>query len=280
MKKYVMLLIMYKFNARLFIENAVKTKWSIALIHFIFVIMIIFLPIFILIVKTQPYELFPRAYGVDTISSIDTVHAEIDFSQYGISIHSQNGYVTNVEVYNDKAVEFNVGNSIVAFSNNINIDNISVTKQNKFYISGDIIVYANQDKCLITSVNNISTETMQALDIKEMFNIISIANNYFSEFMVSVLMFLLVIVIALQIIFIPTIAYLTGYSRLKFVTIPFLHRLKIVIFSLTLPAVASCIIGFLLPIIHLFLFQAITVGMVIFIFKKYDNDKPNSKYLL
>lgn len=280
MKEYIKLLSLHRFKPTLFIDNAIKTKWTSILFHFIFVMLIIYLPIFVLIVKTQPYELFPRAYGLNIIDRKDSDEIP-NFNKLGIIIHEEDGYITYIETENNDPIKTFIGNSTIIFSENSdkNLENLSTPNQNNFYVLGNVIAYSSDNNYLTTSINNIRKETLETMDLKEIFNIITISNNYFSEFLLPVSLILFLIVIALQLIYIPTIVFLMGYSRLKYKNFTFIERLKVIIFSLTIPAIASCIIGCFLPIIHLFLFQAISVFVVILLYKKYDNNIPENPYL-
>jgi maltodextrin utilization protein YvdJ len=89
---------------------------------------------------------------------------------------------------------------------------------------------------------------------KDDFNLLMIESGYGANTLMPLLTFAFGIVLVLQVIFYLFFAFFLGLSRMNMTPLSFRDRMGLVIFSSTLPAFATTLLGLFIPGVHLIIF--------------------------
>jgi hypothetical protein len=97
---------------------------------------------------------------------------------------------------------------------------------------------------------------------KDDFNLLMIESGYGANTLMPLLTFAFGIVLVLQVIFYFFIALFIGLSRMNMAPLSFHDRMGLVIFSSTLPAFATALLGLFIPGVHIIIFYFIVMFLV------------------
>jgi hypothetical protein len=211
-----------------FICLAKDIKWRYVILHFMLILSLLFVPIFILVVRTQPDQLYQRMFA---------------------------------ESFEKSAAQYHNTESFLP-------EKISQTEP-VIYVFDDFVVYS--DSSIVLSVpSDLLKDSDLSRPFGEVFSMIAVYNRYIPQFLFPLLMIALFILLVLQLFFYLISAVFLGISRLTSTAFGFGERVKIVIMSSLLPALIGVAVGFLLPAVHIILFQLINLLMLFFLSKRYD----------
>ena len=161
-------------------------------------------------------------------------------------------------------------------SSSINIYNDDNYSQNRInssepaiYVFGDLVVYS--DSLLVISAPSefFDSETL-AKPFGEVFSMIAVYNMYIPQFLLPLLIIAFIVLLAIQVFFYILCAIFLGTYRMMSKQFTFFKNIKIVIMGSFFPSILCVFIGFILPAIHIILFQMINLFLIFFISKKYD----------
>jgi len=189
---------------------------------------ILFLPLFYVIVRTQPYELYSRVYSAD-------------FELVTMEQHLTEAF---------------------------NPDTIDTTRP-AIYVFNDVLVYADPLLLLSAPMEFFGQDEM-ALPYYELFNMLAVYNLYIPQFLFPMLAIAFGVTIVLQFFFYLVFALFLGLYRMASTKFPFRENLKIVIMSSLFPALLCAFIGFLLPAVHIILFQLANILVLFYFSKQFD----------
>ncbi|MCL1819158.1 MAG: hypothetical protein FWG36_00720 [Oscillospiraceae bacterium] len=201
-------------------------KKRYAFIHFLLIFCLLFIPIFILVLRTQPDELYTRIFFQDFENAV--------IEDYQTERYSKE-VVTNVRPV--------------------------------IYVFSDFVVYADSNMVL-----SAPSEFFDELPhpFGEVFSMIAVYNMYIPQFLLPLLMIAFFILLVLQLFFYLISAAFLGVARLASTRFTFGGRVKTVIMSSLFPALLCAGIGFILPTVHIVLFQMLNLLLLFYLSKKYD----------
>jgi len=209
-----------------FFESAISIKRSYVVFHFMLVFCFLFIPIFALVVRTQPDELYSRMFSQNFDDAV--------------ILHQ------NQEIFSPEKISQN---------------------QPLIYVFADFIVYADSNIVLTAPSEFFSPETLHG-SFGEVFSMIAMYNMYITSFLLPLLAIAFFILLILQIFFYFMSALFLGIFRLASTSFDFGKKIKIVILSSLFPALLSAAAGFVLPAVHIILFQMINLLLLYFLSKK------------
>jgi len=137
------------------------------------------------------------------------------------------------------------------------------------YVFDDFVVYVDSMLALPAPAEFFGPDEL-TLTFGEIFSMLAVYNMYIPQFLLPMLMIALFVFFVLQVLFYIVFAAFLGLFRLNSTRFPFRENVKIVIMSSLLPAVACTALGFLLPVVHIILFQMANILLLFFLSKRYD----------
>ena len=211
-----------------FINLAACIKRRYVILNFILVVSLLFIPVFALVARTQPDQIYTRMFP---------------------------------QSFEDAVIEYH------------NTESFSPEKINgarpAIYVFDDSVVYADSSIVLSAPLEHfVSGELSRPFG--EVFSMIAVYNLYIPRFMLPVLMIALAILIVLHLFFCFVSAAFLGLLRLASTRFAFGKNLKITIMSALFPALISAGVGFVLPAVHIVLFQMAALLVMFSLSKKYD----------
>ena len=215
-----------------FIETARIMKKRYVLVHFLLMLAILYIPVFFIIVRTQPSEMYQRVFALRFEEARIKPFLHTSFSpEFLLDLPSEH---TVIFVFDDLVVFSDSGTTMYAPTRFFNIDEMTYT-------------------------------------FDEMFSMIAMYNMYIAHLLIPMLMFSLFVMLVLKVFFYIVTAYFLGAFRiLSSIKFSFGERTKISIMS-SLPIVLLCAVaGFLVPIVHIILFQLLNLLLLFMLSKKYD----------
>ena len=211
-----------------FINLAANIKTSYVVLHFMLILCLLFVPVFALVVRTQPDQLYTRMFSQNF--------------EGGAIKHR------DTELFSREMID-EASPAIYAFA--------------------DYVVYADSNIILPAPSEYFASGEL-SYPFGEVFGMIAVYNMYIPQFLLPMLMAAFVVLIILQLFFYFLSAVFFGIYRMASTRFGFGERLKIMVMGSLLPALLSFAIGFLLPAVHIILFQLLNLLMLFFLSKKYD----------
>ena len=227
-KQYLLTSVLHFGKPVKFIESAVNMKWRYVILHFMFIFTLLFIPVFSLMVRTYPHELYQRLYSVDFSSSSFIDHSNELF-----------------------AVDFILDNTTA------------------IYFFNDKIVYADHSLLLTMPVEFIDSDNLY-YSFDDYFNMISVYNLYVAQFLLPFISLAMLVVLIIHIFFISVLTVFLGFFRLGTHRFTYGERTKIIIMSSLPICIISTIAGFLIPAVHIILFQILNLILVFYLSRRYD----------
>jgi len=217
-----------------FINTARNIKWRYLILHFILVSIIMYIPVFALVVRTQPDQLYSRVYSVDLEDAAVLFYPQEDFNP-----------------------------AVVEKSNPA------------IYVFNDFIVYIDPMLALSAPVEFFGPDELSR-SFGEIFGMIAVYNLYITQFLIPMLLIAFFVLFILQVVFYLIFAVFLGLFRLNSTKFPFRENVKIVIMSSLFPALICTAFGFLLPVVHIILFQMINILLLFFLSRRYDKKEKEA----
>lgn len=265
MKDYINLCVRSSFSNKNFINEIIKIRTRYFAFTAIIVCMLLFLPVFITLVRLNPTQLYSRLYSID-INDFHQLSSNID--QLNIDIVESDGAILDVIVEKESLIEDDKsGIAIIKKITDEKLSKLDITKKHLIF-SEEEIVYIDINNQLAMDIKLLPSKFLNKMDYKEIFDYLSISNNYFGKFLFSISNLLLAVVFVLQLLFYCVVALLLALVGLKSNYIKYLDRIKILLVLSITPSIICTLIGFFLPAIHLFLFQILVMLLA---FKSYKN---------
>jgi len=219
-----------------FIVSSIHMKRRYVILHFMLVFCLLFIPIFTLIVRTQPSELYMRVFSQD-------------FENATVVYHNQEYF--SLEKLTDAQPMVHVFDDFVVYADT----NIVLSAPSKFFVSGEL-----------------------SQPFGEVFGMIAVYNLYIPHFLLPMILIAFVVLLAIQTFFYLISAAFLGLSRLASTNFSFNERVKIVIMSSLFPALLCTAVGFVIPAVHIALFQMVNLLLLFYISKRFD--KTERDFLL
>ena len=232
-KDYTYTALLFFWKPYQFIKTAKSIKWRYVILHFILVSILLYIPVFALVVRTQPDQLYSRVYSVDFESAEIRMSASEDFN-------------ANL------------------------VDNIRPA----IYVFKDVVVYIDPMLALSAPAEFFGPAKL-ALPFGEIFSMIAVYNLYIVQFLLPMLLIALFVMFVLQLLFYLVFAAFLGLYRLHSTKFPFRENVKIVIMSSLFPALLCTALGFILPAVHIIIFQMVNILLLFYFSKKYDAEEKD-----
>ncbi|MCL2004261.1 MAG: hypothetical protein FWG72_09715 [Oscillospiraceae bacterium] len=196
--------------------------------HFLLIVCLLYVPVFALVVRTQPAQLYTRLFSqsfegaaVEYKNTGSFSPEEMDYGQPGILVF------------------------------------------------GDFVVYADSHIVLSAPAEYFSAGELSR-PFEEVFGMIAVYNMYIPQILLPLLSIALLILLVLQLFFCLMSAAFLKTFRLVSKQFQFGENVKIAIMSSSLPALISAAVGFILPAVHIVLFQMATLLVLFSLPKRYD----------
>jgi hypothetical protein len=105
------------------------------------------------------------------------------------------------------------------------------------------------------------------------FNGAMYAGGYGRQVILPMLAFSLLLILILQLVFYLLAAFFLGLSRMTSSALPYRDRFGIFVFSSTLPAIGSAVLGLWLPTVHLVVFYFAEIILAFAVSRAYDEEE-------
>ncbi|MEG1752352.1 MAG: hypothetical protein RR234_00425 [Christensenella sp.] len=211
-----------------FFNLAISIKWRYIIFHFMLILCLLFIPLFVSLIKTQPDILYERMLSL----SFDNANI----------IYCKN------ESFSSETFQHS---------------------NNTIFVFEDYTVY-NDASFLLSAPTNLIFDSEREYNFRETFSRIAMYNMYIIQVLIPVLLIAFLITFVLQMLFYVISAIAIGVFRLTSSRFEFNKKLKLVILNSLLPALLSLLLGFLLPTVHIIVFQVLNLLLILFLFKKID----------
>lgn len=199
------------------------------LAHFLFIFAILFAPVFFIIVRTQPHEMYQRVFS-------------LRFEEAGIELFSHTAFAPEL---------LREGNTAI-------------------YVFEDLIVFFDASLTMYAPAEFFNIAEMP-YTFEEMFSMIAMYNMYIPHLLLPMILLAMFVMLVLKIFFYAVTAYFLGAFRmLSSFKFDYGERLKISIMSSLPVAILCAVVGLLIPIVHLILFQLVNLLVLFFLSKRYD----------
>jgi len=241
-------------------EQAENGKMSSIAGAFTLSLVLLILPIMILILRSPPHELFGRYYGVD-FSIFEGFAPE----EHDIAIQSDDaGFITSVRVGPDAdgLVVVTPGGGVLALFKNIeDMEGLPEEAGGKpvFGISDEFFFFADKGTQLLTPVGSLPRTVLDEWNVRELFNYLALNNSWFSRFMFPAMLLVVAIAIFMVLGFYLIIAAIFGMTRIMSHKMPMGKRVRALMVCSYPSAILSCLVGFIMPVMHLFVFQLLLI---------------------
>jgi len=212
-----------------FIESARAMKGRYVLIHFIFILALLFMPVFVIVIRTQPHEMYQRVFS-------------LNFGEAGFEMRQDTGFAPE----------------------HLQADITAI------YVFEDLVVFHDASMTLYAPSGFFDIETMP-YSFEEMFSMIAMYNMYIPHLLIPMIMFSMFVVLVLKGFFYIVTAYFLGAFRAASTYFGFGERFKIAVMSSLPVAIVCVVVGFLVPVVHIILFQMLNLLVLFYIAKRYDN---------
>lgn len=219
-----------------FMISAQKTKWRYILFQFFVVLCLLYMPLFVSIIRTQPAQLYERLFSEQFDGlTIQEVHGQYFYGELPESSEP----------------------SIRVFDNSV--------------------VYADSRLTITAPSELIFPAGAQSRSFQEVFGMIAVYNGYIPSFLLPILIGVCATICVLQILFYIMSASALGVYRMASSRFAFGARIKISVMGSAIPATVSSILGFLLPGVHIIVFQISCLLVIFLTSKRYDTmEKQNA----
>ncbi|MCL2820308.1 MAG: hypothetical protein FWD38_05695 [Oscillospiraceae bacterium] len=137
------------------------------------------------------------------------------------------------------------------------------------YVFRDVIVYADPLLAL-SAPSEFFGPAELALPFGEIFSMLAVYNLYIPQFLLPMLLIAFGVMFVLQFFFYLVFAAFFGLYRMASTRFPFRDNVKITIMSSFFPALICTALGFILPAVHIILFQLINILILFYFSKRYD----------
>ena len=121
--------------------------------------------------------------------------------------------------------------------------------------SGDVLVYRFEDTVLAAPLEHFPASDFDNGDYNEIFDRLALLNNYYRDMLLPVILYLSVMCTVMLISLSGLLAGLLGLGRKMTHSLSFGKKLRVFAVCAWLPAIPSALLGFFLPVFHLFIYQ-------------------------
>lgn len=207
-------------------------------------------PIFITLARLNPHELYGRYYGIDF-----NVFTEIESGDLPVEVTADaDGYVESLRITGE--ITRNAGDYSFIVTNSIESVNLEGAALG---LSGEYFFYADATSRLLLPVTMLPSWVIEERDWLEAFNYLALHNSYYPAFLFPTFALCVGIMVVWLAIFYFGIGFVMSWGRLLTHKLPFAGRMKIMVFSSTAPAIICFVLGFLIPIFHVLVFQVAVI---------------------
>lgn len=204
-------------------------KWKYVVLQFLVVLCLLYMPLLVSIVRTQPAQLYKRLFSENLD---DLCMLEYQKESYA------GGLFTG-----DKPV---------------------------IYVFDDSVMYSDSRIALSAPKELIISEETQSHTPQEIFGMIAVYNGYIPRLLLPILSSICAVVCFLQVLFYVMSTCALGLYRMSSTRFTFDARIKISIMASTVPAMIGAALGFLIPGVHIIVFQILCLLILFSVSKRYD----------
>lgn len=243
-----------------FVKKVENLKKRFSVLQFIFITFILYLPLFYSIIKIDPNELYSRLYSIsfDTDLKLDDLGVELlNYEEYTVV---PTDLIPGILVKNELSEEE---------LNSLESDALEAHEIWFCFTKEYIIILANNNRLAISS-DAFSIDRIMSNTIGTLFNDVAVNNQYYTSLLMPVLLMLFIVLIVLQLFFYIMLTVLLGTYRMNSKKFSFLLRFKLLLIASSAPALISTLIGFVIPALHIIIFELVVIMFVMFISRKYD----------
>jgi hypothetical protein len=125
----------------------------------------------------------------------------------------------------------------------------------------DVIIFRHGETVLAAPLEFFPESDFFEGNVKEIFDRLALLNNYYRDMLMPIVLLIFLMSAFMLLSLSGIIAVMMGLGRKMVHALPLGKRLRVFAACFWLPAVPTAVIGFLLPVFHLFIFQ-ITLGLL------------------
>jgi len=234
---------------------------------FLLSFILLVIPVVVFVMRTPPHELFGRYYGVDF-----GVFAGFSPAANGVEVHPDgDGFIADVRVASGARIVHTPGGGKVALGNDPE-DIALPTDEPCLGITDEYIFYAGQGTRLLIPSTQLPYAVLDGgdgvWDAQELFDDLALYNNWFARFAFPAALLVSMIAVLMLLAFHLIIAAIFGLTRIMSHKMPMGKRMRVLMVCSYPPAVLCCLLGFLLPMMHLFIFELLLIFVALGVSKR------------
>lgn len=267
MKDYIFGLALGFLDYFKFVKTMESLKKRFIILQFMIVTLILYLPLFYSVVKIAPYELYFRLYSI----SFDT---ELKLSDFGIDLEMLKRNEENVLNPSEDTPGILLRNTLTeaeldALGEELIEEDASRQEIWFCFTKEYIIIKAGNNKLAVLS-DYYTNERVMSVTFGTLFNDIAVNNQYYTALLIPALGMVLAVLMVLQLFFYLMLSLMLGTYRMTSSKLSFGLRFKLLIMVSGVPALISMLIGFVIPAVHIIIFELAAIAFSMFVSKKYD----------
>ena len=217
------------------------------------------IPIGVALLRTEPVILYQRIHG-----SLNIAHFDKSWANWISVSADENGFVCQVNFLNEgarpaafDAIHYEKHYRIL-LAQSFNAQESSYIDYT-IAITPDYVFYRDSGALLAVPLNLIPAWVMKEANHGELFNHLALYNGYFTEIVIPVFLLISIVVLITQVLIFITAIWMFGHWRklTDFMTIR--ERFAVCAFASVPANTAAVLIGFIAPVMHIFISQLIMI---------------------
>ena len=215
------------------------------------------LPVLFLFMRTPPAVFYPRVHGGPYFGAFCSQWAD----EVAI-IEDEIGFTKILEIPNDEAASF------------IGTDSRHIVRLAQLDAEGDVlnsgggwlfvltphhIFYSDENTVMTVPVNLVPAWVLQEMNLAEVFNHLALYNSYFAGIVMPVFLLVFIVFFMSQAMLTVAAIWLFGQWRKFLGSMTVKERFSVITFASVPSGVLGAAAGFFLPVIHIFIFQLVTI---------------------
>jgi len=136
----------------------------------------------------------------------------------------------------------------------VRFSNFEITPAN-FDIVDGYVVYSHGDTVLVAPAEYFPQSDFDRGDYNEIFDRLALLNNYYTDMLMPIMLLMSLMFTLMLITISGMLAGVMGLGRKMEHALPFGKRLRVFAVCSWLPAIPALLVGFIIPIFHVFIYQ-------------------------
>lgn len=239
------------------------------LLILVFTLFILILPSVLGVLFASPTEMYGRSNSLLYDFILEDIEDRYDYSDLGIEIVEEDGYVKNVTINEDR----DLPGEYVDIYIRKDIDEFNLGEQSgghtSFVITEDGVMFMDNYGARWIDISLLQAESFYGLDFTTLFETILIYNNYFTTMLPQMLRLVALVFIVIQIINYVLFTF-TFNLLFKQLSLTNLEMFKVLVFNSVIPSLIASIIGIFLPTTHIFIAQVLVAYFMYKSLKSYE----------